>query len=380
MSDNPYTSQVLLEDRDGTLVIRLTGIWHLDRKAPSLAKLVKVGLVPQDVKEYRIKARDLKDWDSSLLVFLVNLQARAEKDGASFNADALPQGLRRLLAQTRSTVDSRVDNKDPQGAPGFAAEVGEYTINFFKDGRLFTEFVGEILLGFFRLFLGKTKMRWQDLLRAVQDTGPMALPIVGLISFLIGITLAFQAADLLEDFGSEYFTPAFVALAMVREMGPIMTAIVMAGRTGAAFASTIGSMKVAEEIDALRTLGVSPVDYLVLPRVIGLSIMTPIMVIYANALGIIGGMLVSKLKLNMPIQTYVQETFTNIDRTDIGSGLLKAAVFGMLIAYSGCLRGMHCDTSSTGVGRATTSAVVTSLLLIIIFNSIFAVIYSIYQI
>ena len=139
-------------------------------------------------------------------------------------------------------------------------------------------------------------------------------------------------------------------------------------------------MKVAEEIDALRTLGVKPVDYLVLPRVIGLSIVTPVMVIYANALGIIGGMLVAKVKLNMPMQTYIKETFLNIDSNDIGSGLLKAAAFGMIIAYSGCLRGMNCDTSSTGVGRATTSAVVTSLLLIIIFNSIFAVIYSIYKI
>ena len=223
-------------------------------------------------------------------------------------------------------------------------------------------------------------MRWVDCFRAMQDTGPMALPIVGLISGLIGVTLAFQAADLLEDFGSEYYTPAFVGLAMVREMGPIMTGIVLAGRTGAAFASTIGSMKVAEEIDALQTMGVPPVDYLVLPRVIGLSIMTPLMVIYSNALGIIGGMLVSLVKLNMPAQTYIQEIFLNINATDIGSGLLKSSAFGMIIAYAGCLRGMNCDTSSTGVGRATTSAVVTSLLLIIICNSLFAVIYSIYNI
>ncbi|MCZ6672936.1 MAG: ABC transporter permease [Verrucomicrobia bacterium] len=380
MFQNPYTSQVQLEETGDILVIRLMGVWVLDRSAPSFDEFLKKGALPAEAKELMLETKNLEDWDSSLLVFLN--QAREWADGRSmrFNCDCLPDGLGRLMLQPQSAVDSRTEAKEPEGHPGFAEEVGKYTITHWRDVRVYADFLGEILLSGVRLIGGKARMRWVDCFRAMQDTGPMALPIVGLISFLIGVTLAFQAADLLKDFGSEYFTPAFVGLAMVREMGPIMTGIVLAGRTGAAFASTIGSMKVAEEIDALRTMGVSPVDYLVLPRVIGLSIMTPLMVIYADALGILGGMLVSKLKLNMPIQTYVQEIFLNIDLTDICSGLLKSAVFGMIIAYSGCLRGMNCDTSSTGVGRATTSAVVTSLLLIIISNSIFAVIYSIYNI
>jgi phospholipid/cholesterol/gamma-HCH transport system permease protein len=352
----------------------------LDRNAPSFNEFLKKGALPEGVKELMLETKDLEDWDSSLLVFLNQAREWSNGRDMGFNCDCLPDGLGRLMLQTQSAVDSRTEAKEPEGHPGFAEEVGNYTIRQWRDVSVYAEFLGEILLSGVRLIGGRARMRWVDCFRAMQDTGPMALPIVGLISFLIGVTLAFQAADLLKEFGSEYYTPAFVGLAMVREMGPIMTGIVLAGRTGAAFASTIGSMKVAEEIDALQTLGVSPVDYLVLPRVIGLSIMTPLMVIYSNALGIIGGMMVCLAKLNMPIQTYVQEIFLNINGMDIVSGLLKSSVFGMIIAYAGCLRGMNCDTSSTGVGRATTSAVVTSLLLIIIFNSIFAVIYSIYNI
>ncbi|MDG2166768.1 MAG: ABC transporter permease [Opitutales bacterium] len=380
MSNYPYASQVQLEETGDTLVIRLMGVWVLDRKAPAFDAFVQHGDLRDDINEILLETKNLEDWDSSLLVFLNQAREWANKRSIGFNCDCLPDGLGRLMLQTQSAVDSRTEAKDPEGEPGFAEEVGQGTLKFLADCSAFASFLGEIVISFFRLLVGRARMRWVDCFRAMQDTGPMALPIVGLISFLIGVTLAFQAADLLEEFGSEYYTPAFVGLAMVREMGPIMTGIVLAGRTGAAFASTIGSMKVAEEIDALQTMGVPPVDYLVLPRVIGLSIMTPLMVIYSNALGILGGMLVSLVKLNMPIQTYIQEIFLNITATDISSGLLKSSAFGMIIAYAGCLRGMNCDTSSTGVGRATTSAVVTSLLLIIIFNSLFAVIYSIYKI
>jgi phospholipid/cholesterol/gamma-HCH transport system permease protein len=380
MSQNLYSSQVQLEDHSDSLIVWLTGVWMLNKKSPSFNKLIEGRESFGGVRSLVLQTNELEDWDSSLLVFLNQAKAWCDASSVAFNDELLPDGLRRLLQQTESAVDSRVERREPEGHPGLAKEVGKFTLGFFEDYGLCASFLGEIILSFFRLLVSKSRMRWGDCLRAMQDAGPMAWPIVGLICFLIGITLAFQAADLLEDFGSEYYTPAFVALAMVREMGPIMTAIVLAGRTGASFASTIGSMKVAEEIDALRTLGVSPIDYLVLPRVIGLSIMTPLMVIYANALGIIGGMLVALIKLKMPMQTYVQETFLNIDALDIVSGLVKASMFGMIIAYAGCLRGMNCDTSSTGVGRATTSAVVTSLLMIIVANSLFAVIYSIYNI
>ncbi len=375
-----YSSQVQLEDHSDSLIVQLTGVWTLNKKAPSFNKLIAERESFGGLRSLVLQTIELEDWDSSLLVFLNQAKAWCKASSVDFNDELLPDGLRRLLKQTESVVDSRVEKKEPEGHPGFAKEVGKYTLRFFEDYRLCASFLGEIVLSFSRLPINKSRMRWSDCFRAMQDAGPMAWPIVGLICFLIGITLAFQAADLLEDFGSEYYTPAFVALAMVREMGPIMTAIVLAGRTGASFAATIGSMKVAEEIDALSTLGVSPIDYLVLPRVIGLSIMTPLMVIYANALGIIGGMLVALVKLKMPVQTYVQETFINIDLSDVCSGLIKASVFGMIIAYAGCLRGINCDTSSTGVGRATTSAVVTSLLMIIVANSLFAVIYSIYNI
>ncbi len=369
-----------LEERNDLLVLQLAGRWMLDAQLPRFDSYMRRLRSPGRFKSLRLETQRLKEWDSSLLIFLNEVKSWCESREIDFDRESLPEGLRNLLRQTQEAVDSRVDPQDPQGIPNFATHVGNRTMHLINDCGTFADFLGEIVISFIRLLFNRSRMRWVDCIRAMQDAGAMSLPIVGLISFLVGSTLAFQAADLLGEFGSEHFTPAFVALAMVREMGPIMTAIVLAGRTSAAFAATIGSMKVAEEIDALKTLGVPPVDYLVLPRVLGLSIMMPLMVIYANALGILGGLLVGMVKLNMPVQTYMHETFLNMNEVDLGSGLLKSVVFGIIIAYAGCLRGMNCDSSSTGVGRATTSAVVTSLLMLVVANSLFAVIFSVYDI
>ena len=214
MSNYPYASQVELEETGDILVIRLTGVWVLDRNAPSFNEFLKQGALPEGVKELMLETKNLEDWDSSLLVFLN--QAREWSNGRAmrFNCDCLPDGLGRLMLQTQSAVDSRTEAKEPEGHPGFAEEIGNYTIRHWRDVSVYAEFLGEILLSGFRLIGGRSRMRWVDCFRAMQDTGPMALPIVGLISFLIGVTLAFQAADLLKDFGSEYYTPAFVGLAM----------------------------------------------------------------------------------------------------------------------------------------------------------------------
>jgi phospholipid/cholesterol/gamma-HCH transport system permease protein len=243
-------------------------------------------------------------------------------------------------------------------------------------GRAIVSFVGEAALGFGQLLRRPRKFRWKDCLDQMQQVGAMALPIVSLISFLIGLTLAYQAAVELRQFGADIYVADLVGLSIVREMGPMMTAVILAGRTGAAFAATIANMRANEEIDALQTLGISPVSFLALPRLVALGVMMPLLALYANAVGIIGGMIVASGILQIPPSAYWIETKGIIDLHDVTTGLIKATTFGLLIGLAGCLCGLRADRSAAGVGRAATSAVVTSILLIIVADSLFAIIFN----
>jgi phospholipid/cholesterol/gamma-HCH transport system permease protein len=212
----------------------------------------------------------------------------------------------------------------------------------------------------------------------MQQCGAMALPIVSLISLLVGLIMAYQSAILMRQFGADIYVADAVGLVMVREMGSMMTAIILAGRTGAAFAATLGNMKAGEEIDALTTLGIRPVDFLVLPRLVALAVMMPLLALYANALGIFGGLLVALGLLDIPPAAYWVQTQSAIDLSDVCTGLIKASAFGLLVGLAGCHCGLRADRSAEGVGRAATSAVVMGLLFIIVFDALFAVVFNVF--
>jgi phospholipid/cholesterol/gamma-HCH transport system permease protein len=211
----------------------------------------------------------------------------------------------------------------------------------------------------------------------MQKCGAMALPIVSLISFLVGVTLAYSGAIVLKRFGGEIWVADLIGVAMTREMGALMAGVVLAGRTGAAFAAEIGSMKANEEIDALTTLGISPVRFLVMPRVLALGLMMPLLAMYSNCLGVLGGMTVAYTTLGIPPAAYWVEMLTIVDVPDIAVGMIKAVVFGLIVGLSGCLRGLQSDRNASGVGQAATSAVVTAILLIIVADAIFAVVFNV---
>jgi phospholipid/cholesterol/gamma-HCH transport system permease protein len=211
----------------------------------------------------------------------------------------------------------------------------------------------------------------------MQQCGPMAVPIVGLTSFLVGVTLAYTGAIVLRQFGGDIYIADLIGLATVREVGAVMTAVVLAGRTGAAFAATLGNMKTNEEIDALETLGIPSVQFLVLPRLLALAIMTPLLTLYANALGILGGMVVAYGLLEISPTAYWVEMLTMVDLSDVASGVIKATAFGIIIGVAGCLRGLQAERSAAGVGRAATSAVVTAILMMIVADAIFAVLFNV---
>jgi len=198
---------------------------------------------------------------------------------------------------------------------------------------------------------------------------------VSLISFLVGVTLAYSGAIVLMRFGGDIWVADLIGVAMTREMGAMMVGVVLAGRTGAAYAAEIGSMKANEEIDALTILGISPIRFLVLPRVIALALMMPLLALYANCLGILGGMAVAYATLNIPPAAYWVEMLTIVDLPDVTVGIIKSIVYGLIVGLSGCLRGLQAENNAAGVGKSATSAVVTAILFIIVADAVFAVVF-----
>jgi phospholipid/cholesterol/gamma-HCH transport system permease protein len=204
----------------------------------------------------------------------------------------------------------------------------------------------------------------------------MAVPIVGLVSFLVGVTLSYTASIILRLVGFDIYIADIIGLAMVREVGAVMTGVVLAGRTGAAFAATLGNMKANEEIDALETLGIPAVQFLVMPRLLALALMMPLLTLYANALGIIGGMVIAFGLLDITPMAYWSEMLTIVDLSDVSAGVIKATAFGTIIGLAGCMRGLQAERSAAGVGRAATSAVVTAIFLMVVADAVFAVLFN----
>ena len=235
-------------------------------------------------------------------------------------------------------------------------------------------FIGEVAASFGRLCTGRAQFRRDDIWIILQECSSKALPIISLISLLVGLILAFVGAIQLKLFGAQIFVANLVGIAMVRTMGAVMTGVIMAGRTGAAFAATIGAMRVNEEIDALKTSGISPMDYLVLPRMLILALMMPLLCLYADLMGILGGLFVGVLGLDLGAREYYQQTIKSVSLTNVWIGLISALVYGFLVALSGCMRGMQCGRSASAVGDATTSSVVTAIVWIVVATAIITII------
>jgi phospholipid/cholesterol/gamma-HCH transport system permease protein len=231
-------------------------------------------------------------------------------------------------------------------------------------------FVGEVLLRGAQLLRGRVRMRWREFWVVVQSNTAGALPIVTLIALLIGIIIAFLGVVVLKRFGAGYYVSYLVGYGILREMGALMTGIIMAGRTGAGFAAELGAMKITEEIDALNTLGIAPVDHLVLPRVLGLFVAMPLLTIYADLVGILGGMAVAVVMLDLTPTQFVKGMLTAVVLGDTLLGLYKATIFGAIIGMAGCMKGLQTGTDAGAVGRSATSAVVIGITFIILANAV----------
>jgi phospholipid/cholesterol/gamma-HCH transport system permease protein len=358
---------------DATVVVRLAGAWHLASGLPS-PEAVERELSRGTARAVAFDTRELREWDSSLVAFLTAVAELCRRHGIALEREGLPSGICRLL-RLAEAVPERAGTRRDGTRPPWLARLGDGTVQLLDASREVVAFVGEVTLAVGRLLTGRARFRAFDLALVIQETGARALPIVTLISVLVGMILAFVGAVQLARFGAEIYVADLVAVAVVREMGCIMTGIIMAGRTGSGFAAEIATMKVTQEIDALATLGIRPIDFLVLPRLIALTLMMPLLCVYSDLLGIAGGGLVSVGMLDLTAVQYVHEAAAAVTLRSYAIGIGKSVVFGVLVAFAGCLRGMQSGRSSSAVGEAATSAVVTSIVLIIVADGLFAVVF-----
>ncbi|HJV65788.1 MAG TPA: ABC transporter permease [Geomonas sp.] len=352
---------------EGVLLVSLAGDWTLQSAIPAAEGVLK-GASAQK-RRLAFETGKLAQWDSGLLIFLANLFASCRRDGVTVDQSGLPDGVRKLMALA-SPENQRSGVSHGSARQPFLARVADKTFAVLGGVREVLAFLGEVTVAFGRMLRGKADFRRLDLELTIQETGAQALGIVTLISLLVGVILAFVAAIQLKLFGAQIYVADVVGIGIVRVMGAVMTGVIMSGRTGAAFAAQLGTMQVNEEIDALQTLGFSPVEFLVLPRMLALMLMMPLLCIYSDLMGVLGGMIVGVGLLDLGFLEYVNETRKALNLTHFLVGLFHCFVFGILVAVAGCLRGIQCDRSASAVGYAATSAVVTAIVCIVVATAI----------
>ena len=352
----------------------LAGNWLLtDRPIPAdeVEQRLTAG---SNIRRISFDGKALAEWDSGLLTFLARVYQLAGRDDIEIDPGGLPDGARRMMALA-SAVAPQEDTGKHGDDVQMLERIGVIALAMWRAAPEMLQFLGEVTLSLGRTVRGKAQFRRADLMLVIQDVGPQALPIVALISFLVGLIVAYMGAVQLAQFGAQIYIANLVGLGMTREMGALMTGIIMAGRTGAAYAAQLGTMQVNEEIDAFRTLGFNPIDFLVMPRMLALVLVMPIMVLYSDIVGITAGMFVAVTTFDISTFEYYQQTVRSMEWKHIWVGVIKGTLYGMLIAFAGCLRGMQCGRSAQAVGEATTSAVVTSILFIVIAASLLTILF-----
>jgi phospholipid/cholesterol/gamma-HCH transport system permease protein len=371
---DPAPRITLVREKAGRVRLLIAGIWRIDAGLPNLDPLDAELFAEPSLKTIAFETRDLAEWDSGLVSYLALLAWRCRELGVEMDEAGLPEGMRGLLRLAAAVPERRAEGRDDHADP-FLQRFGQDVIDLARSTGEILAFIGEVTLALRRMLAGRARFRRSELWLLIEEVGAEALPIIGLVSFLVGLILGYIGDQQLAQFGARIFVADLVGLAVVIQMGALITAIVLAGRTGAAFAAQLGTMQANEEIDALRTLGVSPIEFLVLPRLIALVSMTPLLTIYANLMGILGGSFAGAVVGGLSLTEYFTQTAQAIGWNHIIQGLISAFVYGAIVAVSGCLRGIQSGRNAAAVGQATTSAVVTSIVFIVIAAAILTIIF-----
>ncbi|MBS1188636.1 MAG: hypothetical protein H6R10_428 [Rhodocyclaceae bacterium] len=357
---------------EGELRMALGGRLDADGVAP-IWQQARAALDRNRALPVRVEAAGVDYCDGAGLAFLVDLRRHPRQGGAAVEIQGLPERFRRLLDQFdpaafRSAPAAR------QAGEGIFASIGRSAAALGLDLKSQVAFVGEAGRALALALRHPRQVRWRDTLAVAEAAGVNALPIVTLVAFILGVIIAYQSALTMRQFGAEVYVADLIGISMVRELAPLMTAILLAGRSGAAFAAEIATMRVNEEIDALSTFGFDPVPFLVLPRVLAAMVVTPVLAVYADGISILGGAVTLRL-FQVPLVTFYNEVFSWVQMHDLLGGLFKCLVFGLVIAGIGCLRGLQTGNGAVAVGISTTRAVVSALVLIVVVDGAFAVVY-----
>jgi phospholipid/cholesterol/gamma-HCH transport system permease protein len=360
------------EAADGSRVLALAG--RLD--AYSIAEVwtdARAAVEQAPDQPIVIDAARVDYCDGGGIAMLVDLLRQERPAQAPISVRALKPEFKTLLDQF-DPAKLRTPAEAPPEQLNAIEEVGRATMSVLRDIVTLVAFIGETTSAFWYAIRNPHRVRWKDVWFTCEQVGANALPIVALISFLLGLIIAFESAVPMRQFGAELWVADLVGLAILRELGPLMTAILLAGRSGAAFAAEIGTMKVDEELDALTTMGLDPVRFLVITRILAALLMVPLLTLFADMIGILGGAL-TMISFNIPIATYLREVDTLVDVKDLWVGMAKTPVFAILIAGVGCLRGLQTGTGAAAVGISTTRAVVSGIILLVVVDGIYSFIY-----
>ena len=350
-----------------TLVLR----GHLDTNTtPGAWVALDKELRGRGISRLEIEAGKLASSDSAGLALLYELGTGSMTPGATARVTGLGPELQHLL-RSFSTEDYQALQAHDPIHPTFIEEVGAKTHAWLGDLRQQVEFIGEVTADLVVSFFYPRRMRWREVFRVFENAGVNALPIVALLTFLVGMVIAFEAAQPLEQLGAQIFVANLLGLTMTKELGPVMASIMLAGRSGSAFAAELGTMKVNEELNALQTMGLSPVQFLIVQRVLAGILLTPVLTVFAIYSGIFGGIPVL-LGLGFPLKMVLEQIEAGLSYSDLAEGMFKSVVFGGIVASVSCLRGLQTGEGPRAVGDSTTRSVVSSILLIILTDAIFA--------
>ena len=373
--NNTTKNEIKLIVKKEVFEINFFGNWSTGSRAYGVEELLLSLADYPKIKKLTFSTKKLDDWDSFFMTQLILIIDFAKNKKITVDIQSLPKGIQGLLELAYS-VKERDGARKQKKKISLIELIGRSLLNAKVELKNLVTFLGDLIQSAFSLIKGTGRFRFVDLMTYIQDCGPASLPIVSLISFLVGLILAFVGALQLSLFGAQMYLADLVGLGMTREMGALMVGIIMAGRTGAAYAAQIGTMNVNSEIDALKTMGFNPMEFLVMPRMLALILVMPLLCLYADFMGMLGGAAVAIGLFDISSTEYWARTELAVQLKDVLVGLFKASIFGILIAYSGCIRGMQCGRSASAVGDAATSAVVTGIIFIVISDSLITIIFN----
>lgn len=361
------------QGEDGEITLSVYGNMDAAGSA-SLLKDLKAEIKALSPSALTMDLKGVAYLDDFGTLVLVELRRMMSRSGGRFQIINPDPKIKNMLALLNFDAVAESVSVIKKRSPNLFIRIGDATLDLFSDLKYALFFLGSVCLSLVHVFLHPGSLRRDETIFTMQRTGVDALPIVGLISFLLGLIMAFMSSVQLEQFGANIYVASLVSLAMTRELGPIMTAIIVAGRSGSAFAAEIGTMKISEEVDALFTMGFDPVRFLVVPKLVAAAIMVPVLTLFSDLFAILGGLIVGVSMLDLTPGAYIAQTLKTLTLFDIFWGVFKSGVFGIFITWVGCLRGFQVRGGAASVGRATTSAVVSSIFLIIVIDSVFSVI------